>query len=516
MIMKITIFVLGVFICMLDTTVMNVALPQVSESFSTPLNNLSWAINIYTILFASLTIPLTRIAERYGMHLLIMVGFIMFGIGSLISGSSTELNVLVIGRGIQSIGAALIFPLSMTLGIDLVDTSKRTGIIALLGVTQGLAAALGPVIGGVITQYLSWRWIFFINLPIVLLTTIIGMIIFDLREFRQKVTHFDFLGAFFSIIFLLSLTTVLTQGRSWGWQSANSILLMIMTIVFLVVFIVVELTSQEPMIPLELFKNKNFNGATIVIVLSNLFLVAVTVVLPTYYTNVKHLDALEASLMLVPITLFIFIMSPIAGFALKKLGSKILISLGFTLMAIGYIGYSNNGLDSQLYASVYGCFVGAGYGLITGPITVIAAFDFKGKLLSASQSVSGVLRQVGTVLAVAIFVTGLYTNITTAQQKSYNYVNQSVKKIQISDEIRTILITKSKEGIQSNQNTELPKTHTGVKRIDQQINQILKNIKFHATTNVTNAFKKLYKASVPVLVIVIVFMLGFWRNSKQY
>lgn len=514
--LKITIFVLGIFICMLDTTVMNVTLPQISVSFNTPLNNLSWALNIYTILFASLTIPLTRIAERYGMNRLILVGFIVFGVGSLISGLATELYLLVIGRGIQSIGAALIFPLSMTLGIDLVDKANRTGIIAILGVTQGLAAALGPIIGGFITQFLNWRWIFFINLPIVLITTIIGLIVLNLRTSDQKVINFDFLGALFSILFLLSLTTVLTQGRLWGWQSVNSIFLIVVTIIFFAIFVIVELVSKEPMIPLELFKNKNFNGAIIVIVLSNLFLVAVTVILPTYYTNVKHLDALEASLMLVPITLFIFIMSPIAGFALKVLGPKILISLGFTLMTIGYIGYANNGLDSQIYASVYGCFIGAGYGLITGPITVIAASDFEGKLLSASQSVSGVLRQVGTVLAVAIFITGLYTNITKAQGKSYNYVNQSVKKMRVEDKTKAILIKKSKEGIESNQDTQVPITHTGVKRIDQDINKELKNIESFATKNIVNAFKKLYKVSLPVLLIIIVFMLVFWRKPKHY
>ncbi|QYU56738.1 MFS transporter [Weissella confusa] len=513
--MKLSIFMIGIFLCMLDTTVMNVALPQISESFNTQLNDLSWALNIYTILFASLTIPLTRIAERFGMNRLIILGFIVFGVGSLISGEANGINALVFGRGIQSVGAALIFPLSMTLGINLVDTDKRTGIIAALGVTQGLAAALGPVIGGIITQYLSWRWIFFINLPFVILTIVMGLIVLDLKSSGKNVTNFDFFGSIFSISFLLSLTTLLTQGRSWGWQSSTSILMMVLTMLFFVAFVFGELKSKNPMIPLDLFKNKNFNGSAIVIILSNLFLVAVTVILPTFYTNIEHYDALRASFMLVPITLFIFIMSPIAGFALKILGPKILISFGFLLMTIGYVGYATNGLDSQMYSVLYGSLVGAGYGLITGPITVIAASDFTGNLLSSSQSVSGVLRQVGTVLAVAIFVTGLYTNISTSQQDSFKYVNESIDKLAVPRDVKTTLITKSKAGIQSSKNTKLPTKHTGIEKIDQTINGTLFQIKKYATNNAVQAFKRLYKASVPVLMFVVVFMLVFWKNNKN-
>nr|WP_242651952.1 MFS transporter [Leuconostoc kimchii] len=511
--LKLTIFVFGIFICMLDTTVMNVALPEISVAFSTPLNNLSWALNIYTILFAALTIPLTRVAEKFGMNKVIMLGFIGFGIGSLISGLSNGIAILVFGRAVQSIGAALIFPLSMILGIRLVETDKRTGVIALLGVTQGLAAALGPVIGGILTQYLSWRWIFFVNLPIVTLILIIGWRILNFSEKNNDIHNFDILGSSLSVLFLLSLTTVLTQGRSWGWTSTISLIVMLSAAVFLVAFLFVELKADQPMIPLQLFKNRNFMGASVVIILSNLFLVAVTVILPTYYTNVKNFDALHASFMLIPITLFIFITSPISGFALNKVGPKILISFGFGLMLIGYIGYTYNGLDKQLYSCVYGALVGSGYGLITGPITVIAASDFTGELLSSSQSVTGVLRQFGIVLAVALFVTGLYSNLSDAQVKSERYVSSTVSKLSIPEEIKLHLIDKSNEGIKSQGAAKIPKKHTGNRTIDHQINVALRNIKNTAQNNVRHAFKLLYQKAVPFLIMTIILALLFWQNK---
>lgn len=511
--LKLSIFVCGIFVCMLDTTVMNVALPEISVAFSTSLSNLSWALNIYTILFASLTIPLTRVAEKFGMNRVIMLGFICFGLGSLISGLSNGIEMLVIGRAVQSIGAALVFPLSMTLGIKLVETNKRTGVIAVLGVTQGLAGALGPVIGGIITQYLTWRWIFFVNLPIVILTFMIGWQLLNFSERNDDIHDFDILGSSLSVLFLLSSTTVLTQGRTWGWTSIVSLIFICSALFFLIAFLFVEIKANKPMIPLRLFKNRNFMGASVVIILSNLFLVAVTVILPTYYISVKNFDALDASFMLIPITLFIFITSPISGFVLNKVGPKILLSFGFLFMLVGYIGYTYNGLNNQLYACFYGAFIGAGYGLITGPITVIAASDFTGELLSSSQSVMGVLRQLGIVLAVALFVTGLYSNLNKAQVKSESYISSTISKLNVPKKIKPHLIKKSNEGLKNQKSSQIPKKHTGILEIDSKINKALFDIKNKAQDNVINAFKLLYQKAIPFLAVTIVWTLLFWESK---
>lgn len=512
---KISIFVSGIFVCMLDTTVMNIALPQISQSFSTSLDNLSWAINIYTILFASLTIPLTRIAEKWGMNKSILFGFLLLGSGSCLSGMANALPMLLIGRAIQSIGAALVFPLSMTLGIEQVKQDSRTGMIALLGVTQGLAAALGPIIGGVITQLFSWRWIFLINVPIIILILFTGRFVLNLHEATGQNKHFDIAGSITSIIFLVSLTLVLTQGRILGWTSVASVGTMIVALLVFVVFIIIEKRTMQPMIPLELFTNRQFNGAAIVIVLSNLFLVAITVILPTYYTTVAHFDALHAALMLLPITIFIFIMSPIAGFSLKKIGAKQLITLGFLLMALGYLGFGYNGLENQLYAYLDGALIGAGYGLITGPITILAASDFTGELLSASQSVAGVMRQVGTVLAVSIFVTSLYSNIDNAQKQSNQYMEQSIGALPVPNQIKSVLIDKSRQALKDNNQTQqIPKKHTGDKKIDVRINMTLIKIKKEAEANMMKAFKNLYKSALPFLILSAFCTLLFWKNQK--
>lgn len=234
------IFILGIFICMLDTTIMNVSLPNISIHLKSGLDSLSWALNIYLILFASLTIPLTRFAELYGIHKWFLIGVSLFAIGSLTSACASGLHILLIGRAIQSIGAAFVFPLSMTLGINLVDVSSRTKMIAILGITQGLAAALGPTIGGIVTQFLGWRWIFLINVPITIVIIILGIakLTFD-KETNAK-QSMDGLGAVLSLVFLFSLSLGMIQGRNWGWLSWPTVLCFIISLGGFILFLITE------------------------------------------------------------------------------------------------------------------------------------------------------------------------------------------------------------------------------------------------------------------------------------
>lgn len=247
---------IGIFLCMLDTTVMNVALPAIQSNLNAQLNRLSWALNIYTILFASLTIPLGKIAEHFGINRTYIIGLVVFICGSTISASAHNLNMLIGGRALQSIGAALVFPLSMTIGISIIDISARKKVIAILGITQGLAAALGPTIGGCLTQFLSWRWIFIINILLSIISVTICLFNLELHEVKQKAS-IDFIGSLLSMITLFTLTLGLVQGRTWGWHSLIIVTLFIASGISLILLIICEQKSVHPMVPLELLKIEN-------------------------------------------------------------------------------------------------------------------------------------------------------------------------------------------------------------------------------------------------------------------
>ena len=203
---------ISIFLCVLDTTVMNIALPAIQSGLNVDLSDLSWALNIYTITFAVFTIPLGRVADIFGRHKVFLVGLLLFLIGSALSGAAMNVPFLVTGRGIQSLGAAIIFPAGMTIGITSTSLQKRTGVVATLGIMQGLAAAMGPTIGGIITQYLGWRWVFMINLPLGILVGLLCLRYLNFKDEQRIAAQIDYAGMVLSMIMLFTLTLALING----------------------------------------------------------------------------------------------------------------------------------------------------------------------------------------------------------------------------------------------------------------------------------------------------------------
>ena len=432
----VTTMAMGTFLCMLDTTVMNIALPAIQTGLATNLAQLSWALNIYTILFASLTIPLGRLADIYGRARLYLIGLALFLGGSLFSGLAGHVSWLIVGRGVQSLGAAIVFPASMTIGIQSVPAAKRTGAIAILGTTQGLAAALGPTIGGAVTQFFGWRGIFLINVPLVLIMLGLCWWLLD-RQTTETVTEkIDWVGSLCSMGTLFSLTLMLVKGSDWGWTSSVVIGLGVFSLVALVSFIVVEAHVEQPMMPLALFHNRQFTGAALITIISGVFMVALLVLLPSFFTKVQGKTELVAALMISPASMMIFLFSPISGFVLAKVGPRAVILSGILAIIAGYVGLSRLNPDHYWQLLIVLLLVGAGYGMIIGPITVLAAGDFTGKLLTASQSVIGVFRQIGTSLAVAIFVSALSTNLVTAKHQVWQTAQGAVANLTVSAKVK--------------------------------------------------------------------------------
>lgn len=427
---------IGIFLCMLDTTVMNIALPAIQTGLSTSLEQLSWALNLYTILFASLTIPLGRLADIHGRGRFYILGLALFLVGSLFSGLATNVAWLIVGRGIQSLGAAIVFPASMTIGIQSVPMEKRTSAIATLGVTQGLAAAMGPTIGGIMTQFFGWRGIFLINVPFTLLSLVLCWRLFDLHESKQAKERLDVAGSLLSMMMLFSLTLLLVKGSGWGWTSGRGLGLGLLSLVALAAFIVVEAHSQQPMVPLALFKDKQFVGSAVVTVMSGIFLVALLVLMPSFFTKVQNKGELLAALMITPASLMIFIWSPISGWLLSKVGPQAVILMGSLSMIGGYVALSQMNPNIYWQVCVAAILVGTGYGIVIGPITVLAAGNFTGNLLTASQSVIGVFRQIGTSLAVAIFVSALSVNLVTAKANIWTFAQNGVEALSVTDKVK--------------------------------------------------------------------------------
>lgn len=550
---------IGIFLCMLDTTVMNIALPAIQTGLNTDLAHLSWALNIYTVLFASLTIPLGRLADVWGRGRLYLLGLVLFLMGSLASGLSTTVTLLIVGRGIQSIGAAIVFPASMTIGIQSVSVAKRTSAIALLGVTQGLAAALGPTIGGAVTQFLGWRGIFLINVPLALVAIGLSVWLLDWRSHVQESVKLDIAGSGLIMITLLSLTLLLVKGSDWGWMSRSIMILAVVSIISLGVFIWTEAHVAQPMVPLALFKDRQFNGAALATVLSGIFLVGLMVLMPSFFTKVQNYSELMAAIMITPASVMIFILSPISGLLLAKLGPRLVILVGSIAMIVGYVVISVMNANQYWQFAVAAVLLGAGYGIIIGPITVLAAGDFTGELLTASQSVIGVFRQIGTSLAVAIFVSALAANLTTAKARVQIYATQTISALSVSKQVKTDALTtvhrqlaaeqsaskttapitpaKTKRLIATNYEKVLKQRHLQqapanvktqvhqkvaqqvtkqVATMNQQLMTAITGIKAKTKTELTVAFIKPYQVALPFTLLLILVSLCFERQQRHH
>ncbi|MBW3493445.1 MFS transporter [Bacillus sp. FDAARGOS_1420] len=554
---------LGIFLCMIDTTIMNIALPAIQSSVNTSLEKMSWVLNVYTMTIAVLAIPLGRIADIFGKAKVYILGLIIFGGGSVLCAFANTGDFLIFSRFIQSVGAAILFPTSMVIGVSAMPLAKRHVALAILGVTQGLSAALGPVIGGIITQNVGWRWVFFVNVPICILGIILCCIMLQIKNEERIISKIDWIGLILSSLAIFSFTLVLVKGNTWGWQSNIALSCYAISTISLILFVLVERKIHNPMVNLNLFKDRMFVGASIVVILSNLFLIGVTVLLPTFLTKIQHRTEIEAAFLVTPISAMIFFISPVAATLIKKLGKVTIILSGFLVMGLSYYWLQMIDVNSTNIEIIIPCMIlGVGYGLVVGPITVLSASSFEGELLTASQTVVSMLRQVGIVLAVAIFVSNLTHNLSLNKENVYRYAKEKVRNIHVSSAERAeiLQITKEKiekQSIETNVEKKQNETLVGLSKekkdelIHQKVDEVLsgvpveyreikreeitnqvtkevekqeesikkevlafsKDVSRYAKNKMAMSFTDLYKASVPVILICALVSLLFWEGK---
>ncbi len=554
---------LGIFLCMIDTTIMNIALPAIQSSVNTSLEKMSWVLNVYTMTIAVLAIPLGRIADIFGKAKVYILGLIIFGGGSVLCAFANTGDFLIFSRFIQSVGAAILFPTSMVIGVSAMPLAKRHVALAILGVTQGLSAALGPVIGGIITQNVGWRWVFFVNVPICILGIILCCIMLQIKNEERIISKIDWIGLILSSSAIFSFTLILVKGNTWGWQSNIALSCYAISTISLILFVLVERKIHNPMVNLNLFKDRMFVGASIVVILSNLFLIGVTVLLPTFLTKIQHRTEIEAAFLVTPISAMIFFISPVAATLIKKLGKVTIILSGFLVMGLSYYWLQMIDVNSTNIEIIIPCMIlGVGYGLVVGPITVLSASSFEGELLTASQTVVSMLRQVGIVLAVAIFISNLTHNLSVNKENVYRYAEEKVRNIHVNSaqQAEILQVTKEKiekQSIETNVEKKQNETLVGLSKekkdelIHQKVDEVLsgvpveyrdikreeitnqvtkevekqeesikkevlvfsKDVSRYAKNKMAMSFTDLYKASVPVILICALVSLLFWEGK---
>jgi EmrB/QacA subfamily drug resistance transporter len=322
------------FMVALDQIVVSTALTRIQQDLGASLTELEWTVNAYTLTFAGLLMFGSALGDRLGRRRMFAVGIAVFIAGSIACAASTSIGWLIAARAFQGVGGALVMPLAMALLTAAFPPQQRAKALGIFSAITGVAVLSGPVIGGAIAQGIDWQWIFWINVPVGLAT--LPLVVRRLPESRGPNTAFDALGAILVTAAALGLIWGLIRGNSAGWSSAEVLAALVAGAAALVAFVSWELHAPAPMLPLRLVRRGSYSGG----VAGGFFLTAALMgflFFVTQFLQVAHGDGpLAAGLHLLPWTATLFVIAPLAGARLPRIGTRPLITGGLALQALGF------------------------------------------------------------------------------------------------------------------------------------------------------------------------------------
>lgn len=335
---------------MLDETVVAVSLPTMQHDLSMNVIQSHWIINSYLLVIAGFIAVGGKLGDVVGYKNLFITGVLIFGIFSLAAGFAQDATWILTTRALQGFGAAIIFPASMALLALTFPVEQRGKAMGIYGAIGSGCSASGPLIGGFLTNDISWRWIFWINFPIIAIIVIIFWFAWrepDLNIARPKI---DISGLVTLVVGISALVLAIMQGAEWGWGSNIIIMLFAVSAVFLALFLIIELKAKEPLIEIDLFKNRTFSSSNLVIFTGQFTKIAVIVFGALYLQEVLKMDPLKAGIALLPAMVPIPIMAVLAGNATDKYGPRnpVLVGLLLAFLALVLMGLTA-GSDRYLY-----------------------------------------------------------------------------------------------------------------------------------------------------------------------
>ena len=407
----------GMFIAALEATVVGTAMPTVIASLG-GLNHYSWVFSAYLVT-STVTVPVWgKLSDLYGRRLLYQVGIGVFLLGTLLSGLSTTMTQLIIFRAIQGLGAGALVPLGMTIIGDTFTLQERAKMQAYFSGVWGFSSIIGPVIGGFITDQISWRWVFFVNLPIgVVAALIIGIALKEpARDRRPKI---DYAGALLLMTAISLLMLAMVEGGSEGLATPQNLLIFAAAAVLIAIFIVVEKRAQDPIIPFDLFENRTVLIAVLAGFLGGVAMFGAISFIPLFAQGSLGFTATEAGSLLTPLMLTWVTMSVIGGRLLLRVGYKPITIVGYAALTVGFIllAMIDRGTNPiWLYANLMMIGAGLGFSMLTLLIAVQQAVE-KSKL-GIATSLNQFSRSIGGAIGVAVLGAVLTASLNTELRKS--------------------------------------------------------------------------------------------------
>ncbi|MDX2648933.1 MFS transporter [Streptomyces sp. PA03-1a] len=419
----------AVFMTNLDLLIVNVALPAMGETFSgggrsTSLGALSWVLSAYAIAFAALLVVVGRASDRIGQRPVFLTGIAVFTLASVGCALAPNLGTLIVARVVQAVGAAAQIPTSLALLLETVPAERRTQATRGWAAVGGLAAAAGPVIGGLLTE-VDWRWVFAVNLPIGIAALVAGRSVLPKPDVREAGPLPDLLGALLVIISVATLSGALVQAPDWGWTSGRTLLLLAVAVISGTVFVLRSLGHPRPLFELDLLRLPRFGAANAG---SLVFGVAFAIMLLSnvlWCQEVWHWSALHTGLALAPGPALVPVVTLLTARAAQRFGHGPLVATGGLLFAGGMVwfarfasvtpNYWRDMLPSQL-------LTGTGVGLALGTLVAAGVHAVPGHRAATGSALVNSVRQISTSVGVAVLVAVVGSHVGAASLHDFRIV----------------------------------------------------------------------------------------------
>ena len=406
---------LGTFMAVLDSTIVNVSLPKVMSSFGVGLSTIQWVITAYMLSMAVMLPTSGWLADKFGYKKVYFWGLFLFTFGSLLCGLSNDESTLIMSRIIQGLGAGMIQPLGMAIIIREFPIQQRGLALGFWAIAAAASVSFGPLIGGYLVDNFSWQLIFDVNVPIGIAALLFTVII--QREFiSPNARKFDYIGFISVIIFLPVLLYALSEGNaqtnSAGWSAPYILVCFAISAIGLAVFLTQELTTEYPLLDLRLLKDRNFGMSNLLMLVFSIGMFGSTFLLPLYLQNSLGYTALQSGAVFLPVGIIQGFMSPISGWFSDKISAKVPIMVGVGLLVFSF--YLNSELSyltehSFIMTTLY--LRGFAMGIIFTPLSTFSLATIPHHKMAQASSISNTVRQIGGSLGVALLSTVLTSRV---------------------------------------------------------------------------------------------------------
>jgi EmrB/QacA subfamily drug resistance transporter len=393
------------FMVVLDVSIVNVALPSIQTALDFSEANLQWVISAYALVAGGFLLLGGRVADIAGRRLMFMVGLVIFTGGSLLCGVAWNDGVLIACRALQGFGAAFVAPAALSLITAIfAEGAERNKALGVMGAVSGSGAAFGVLLGGILTSGLSWRWIFFVNVPVGLATIALAVRIIPESKAHLGHRRFDFLGAAVVTASLTTLTYAIVKASDYGWGSAKTIGLLVAAVVGLAIFVAIELRSRAPLMPMRIWLNRAVAGANAVGFMIGGSIFAMFFILSLYMQQVLGYSALKAGVAYLACALTVVVSAGVAGKLVTMFGVQRMLAIGMVVSAVGLYYFTHVSADGSYVGDLLPGFVVAaiGLGFSFVPVTIAALSGVSNRDAGLASGMINVSQQIGGALGTAI------------------------------------------------------------------------------------------------------------------